>query len=166
MIDKTAKEEIVYSKSKFSGECGFCGIVAFSHRHPKGSLPKDFVVDDVPVEIPAEPISYEPGSMPGDTTVPLGETFYEPVKGEKILVTRWVVWPGYDFIFGVPAKDNPHHKLEAGFFQFRDTRAKTVRSGFYVDLEELNNLLVGFASIEQMSREHSPHLWKKTIPKE
>lgn len=84
---------------------------------------------------------------------------YEPKKGEKINVVFWVRYPSYDFIFGLPDKTNPFYKKEFGFFQFRDTRAKEIRQGFYVDQTELEEMVDGFQKIFSLSREKRLKEW-------
>lgn len=74
---------------------------------------------------------------------------YEPVKGEKINIVSWVKYPSYDFLFGYPDKTNPKSKKEVAFFQFRDTRAKKINQGFYLDECELNEMIEGFAKIKK-----------------
>lgn len=87
---------------------------------------------------------------------------YEPVKGEKITIIYWVRYPSYDFIFGIPHKTSPKYKKEVGFFQFRDTRAKKVKQGLYIDIQELEEMIEGFARIKFSSQKYgNKHLWKK-----
>lgn len=78
-----------------------------------------------------------------------GSFIFEPVKGEKINVVSWVRYPSYDFIFGYPDKTNPKSEKEVAFFQFRDTRAKKIKAGFYLDETELNEMVDGFSLIKK-----------------
>ena len=71
------------------------------------------------------------------------------VGGEKINVYVWIQWPSYDFIFGTPHKSSKHYGVEAGFFQYRDTRRKKTKAGFYVDKQELRCLVNGFQKLER-----------------
>ena len=77
---------------------------------------------------------------------------YFPSKNEEIDVLYWQRYPTYDFIFGVPVKTNKYYGQEAGFFQYRDTRAKRVYAGFYVDKIELKQLAKGFNMLLKSSR--------------
>ena len=74
---------------------------------------------------------------------------YEPNKGEKINIVSWVKYPSYDFLFGYPDKTNPKSEKEVAFFQFRDTRAKKIRAGFYLDECELDEMIDGFNKIKK-----------------
>lgn len=77
---------------------------------------------------------------------------YEPVAGEKVVVVKWVRYPSYDFIFGIPEPTSPRYKQEFGYFQFRNTKTKKVVMGFYADQCELEELLEGFGDIIEASR--------------
>jgi len=88
------------------------------------------------------------------------ELIYEPQPGELVHVLFWARYPDYDFIFGVPDAKSQRFDKEVGFFQLRDTRLKTVRQGFYLDLTECEELIKGFMLIHEQSRTNSPHLWK------
>ncbi len=76
-----------------------------------------------------------------------GYLTYTDGRGRAVDVLLWHRWPSYDFIFGVPAKTNPLRGVEAGFFQYRDTRKRNVSAGFYVDRRELEILVEGFTSL-------------------
>ncbi|MDF1498542.1 MAG: hypothetical protein P1P85_04290 [Patescibacteria group bacterium] len=91
---------------------------------------------------------YKESKVVGHKNIVFDELIYEPVKGEKINVVSWVRYPSYDFIFGCPAKDNPMSKNEVAFFQFRDTRTKEVKQGFYLDKTELDEMIDGFSKIK------------------
>jgi hypothetical protein len=110
-------------------------------------------------KIPRQVVEYKEGEMPD--AVPYEDLKYEPTDGEVIDVRLWCRWSCYDFIFGVPAKDSPKYALEVGFFQYRDTRLKTVPVGMYVDIVELEALVEGFSKLLEASKENSPHLWQK-----
>lgn len=114
----------------------------------------------IPIEIKSYPEGQEPKMDNHDSYE------YEPVDGEKIKVVFWVRYPSYDFIFGVPDKSSSKYEKEIGFFQFRDTRASKVISGFYIDIEECKELVKGFSDILATSIENSPHLWKEDKKKE
>ncbi len=77
--------------------------------------------------------------------------FYKVCRGQEIDVLRWIKWPGYDFIFGIPAKSNRYRKEESGFFQYRDRRRRKVKCGFYVDKTELKELYLGFKRLFELS---------------
>ena len=72
--------------------------------------------------------------------------FYD---NEKIQVRYWSVYPKYDFIFGVPTKKNKLYKTEKAFFQYRDTKNKKIKAGFYLDENELNDMIKGFKLIKK-----------------
>lgn len=111
-------------------------------------------------KIPAKVQSFNEGEDPKMEISDDG-LVYEPVKGQKVDVTYWVRYPSYDFIFGVPAKDNPYSKLEVGFFQYRNTKHKKVMMGLYVDCNELEEIAYGFAKIVEISKLMKTELWKK-----
>lgn len=77
---------------------------------------------------------------------------YRVNKAQQIDVIRWIKWPSYDFIFGVPAKTNMFRKKEAAFFQYRDTRRRKVKCGFYVDRGELKELYHGFKDLWERNK--------------
>ena len=110
----------------------------------------------ISTHIESFPEGNEPEKIPEDAVVT-----YEPVAGQLIHVIFWLRYPSYDFIFGVPDKMNPKYAEEISFFQFRDTRIKEVRAGFYLDIGETKGTLEGFRRILEVSKTHSPHLWKK-----
>ena len=101
------------------------------------------------VKIPNKVKTYKEGKEPGCKKVDFDELIYEPEKGEKINVVSWIRYPSYDFIFGYPADDNPKAEKEVAFFQFRDTRAKKIKSGFYLDATELDEMINGFSLIQK-----------------
>ena len=74
------------------------------------------------------------------------DLFYD---SEKIKIKLWCKWPSYDFIFGIPTKKNRHYKIERAFFQWRDTKKKKVKAGFYLDEVELNQIIKGFQLIKK-----------------
>lgn len=90
---------------------------------------------------------------------------YEPSQGEKIHILFWVRYPSYDFLFGVPDKTSPKYEKEIGFFQYRDTRTKTVMQGAYFDITEVEEMIAGFKQILSFSLEHSEHLWTSRVMK-
>ena len=59
-------------------------------------------------------------------------------------VLLWERWPSYDFIFGIPANVSPMAGKEAAFFQYRDSRTKRVKAGFFADEKELKIIIDGF----------------------
>jgi len=69
------------------------------------------------------------------------------IKGEEVAVLRWVRWPAYDFIFGVPEQTSKYYKGERGFFQYRDVRKGRRGACLYVDLGELRELVDGFTAL-------------------
>lgn len=107
---------------------------------------------------------YEVGKPPKQLSG-IEEIIYEPRKGEIVNVIYWVRYPEYDFIFGVPDQSSPKHEKEIGFFQFRDTRAKKVLAGCYIDIEECKEMIIGFSKILDFSKENSKHLWKQDLKK-
>lgn len=86
---------------------------------------------------------------------------YENAEGEKILVHLWVRFPSYDFIFGVPAKDNPKYEKEFGFFQFRKMKDGKAMSGWsiYVDQPELEEMQRGFTKLMDVSHVERTPEW-------
>lgn len=74
---------------------------------------------------------------------------------EIIEVLMWHKWPSYDFIFGVPHKSNPHYGVEKAFFQYRDTRKKEVKQGFYLDQIELDAIVNGFKKLQDYQSKSS-----------
>lgn len=112
------------------------------------------------LKIPSEVATYASATEKIATYIsPTDKLIYEPTKGEVIDVIFWVRYPDYDMIFGVPEKSNARFEKEVGFFQLRDTRAKTVKKGFYIDIAECEELIKGFTKILEVSKEHSKHLW-------
>lgn len=90
---------------------------------------------------------YPEGTQPKDINVTKYKTPYHYMDG-KVKVLLWCRWPSYDFIFGIPTKkDKKNYGKEWAFFQYRDTRAKKVKQGFYVDRGELLRLRQGFNKI-------------------
>jgi len=79
--------------------------------------------------------------------------FYK-INGERVDVFYWVRWPGYDFVFGKPAKDSRYYGIEEGFFQYRNKIKKKIVCGFYVDKKELEELIVGFSRLKSYSNPH------------
>jgi len=104
--------------------------------------------------------SYKEGSQPIDVPKNGDELVYEPVIGEKVLVTFWCRYPNYDFIFGVPDKSSPKYEKEISFVQFRDTREKKVKMGMYLDVEETQEMIAGMKKCLKVSKKNSPHIWK------
>lgn len=80
-----------------------------------------------------------------------GRLKYKVSNGQVIDVLYWHKWPSYDFIFGIPDKNNRFRKVEAGFFQYRDRRARKVKCGFYIDKRELDILIQGFKKIKKVN---------------
>ena len=114
-------------------------------------------------QIPTEVNAYPEGTFP---EIPAeAELTYEPQAGELIHVLLWERYPSYDFIFGVPAKTSPFYEKEVGFFQFRGTRAKVVRQGFYVDVLECLTMIDGFRKVRDVSKEHHRELWQEAESK-
>jgi hypothetical protein len=113
-------------------------------------------------KIPTVVQSFPEGTDPAPTTVEFDTLTYEPTKGELINVVYWVRFPSYDFIFGIPDETNPRYKKEVGFYQFRDTRTKTVPLGFYCDVLECLGLIKGFSEIKRFGSEKHP-LWKNVM---
>lgn len=111
-------------------------------------------------KIPCEVLTYDEGTQPVEITEQ-DELVYEPTVGEKINVCFWCRYPSYDFIFGTPDVSSPKHEKEIGFMQMRDTRAKSVRLGVYVDLEECEEIIEGMKRVLKESKTNSPHLWKQ-----
>lgn len=109
-------------------------------------------------------MTFQEGNNPPEIDTSQGMV-YEPVQGEKIHILFWVRYPSYDFIFGVPDKENPKHEKEIGFYQYRDTRAKKIMQGAYFDIEEVEEMIEGFKRILEFSIEHSSHLWTQRITK-
>ncbi len=103
-------------------------------------------------KIPNKPKKYKEDKEAGCKLVEFDELIYEPVKGEKIKVVSWVRYPSYDFIFGYLDKTNPKAEKEVAFFQFRDTRTKKIKSGFYLDATELDEVINGFSLIKKHGR--------------
>lgn len=68
-------------------------------------------------------------------------------KGEEIAVLRWIRWPSYDFIFGVPEPTSKYYKGERGFFQYRDSRKWRRGACMYLDLGELREMVEGFTAL-------------------
>ena len=101
------------------------------------------------VKIPNKVKTYKEGKEPGCKKVDFDELIYEPAKGEKINVVSWVRYPSYDFLFGYPDKTNPKAKKEVAFFQFRDTRTRKIKLGFYLDATELSEVINGFSLIQK-----------------
>ena len=102
------------------------------------------------LKIPNEVDKYEEGKERGCEETKYGEYFvYEPNKGEKINIIAWIKYPSYDFLFGFPDKTNPMSKKEVAFFQFRDTRTKKIKQGFYLDATELDEMINGFSLIKK-----------------
>lgn len=85
---------------------------------------------------------------------------YRPKPDELILVHAWYRYPSYEFIFGVPDKSNHHYGKEVAFFQFRDTRTKTIQQGFYIDCCELEEMVTGFSKLLGISKSERPDMWK------
>ena len=118
--------------------------------------------------IPKKIVTYDEGKNPPDEQDIRNSdnTFYYRNKDEKIEVIYWVRYPAYDMIFGIPVKgENKKYKKEVGFFQFRDTNAKKIREGFYLDVVEVLELVRGFARMVDISKDNSPELWKKYYEK-
>lgn len=88
---------------------------------------------------------------------------YEPVAGETIHVTFWVRYPHYDFIFGVPTKENPHYQKEFGYFAFRKNREGRLFGGWsiYVDQTELEEMKFGWSRVLEVSERERVEEWKK-----
>src|SRR3990167_7145093 len=103
------------------------------------------------IQIPQKIAEYTEGTEKQRTIKHKKLLEYITGDGDPIDVVYWVRWPSYDFIFGVPGKKNKYRKEEVGFFQFRDTRHKKIREGFYVDEEELRCLVRGFKKIKKLS---------------
>ena len=112
-------------------------------------------------KIPTQITAFDNGGKPIDISNDGDDLNYEPVNGEIINVLIWERWPSYDFIAGVPALNNPRYGDEIGFFQFRDTRAKEVKLGIYVDIKECFSIIHCFKKIRDISQITSPHLWAK-----
>ena len=110
-------------------------------------------------KIPTKIESFEEGKAPEMVVSDEGLT-YEPRKGEVVDVMYWVRYPSYDFIFGVPAKESKYYEKEVGFFQLRNTKAKRVMVGVYVDCNELEELAYGFKKIVNISKLNRPEIWQ------
>ena len=105
------------------------------------------------LKIPNKVDKYDEDKESGCEKTEYEECFvYEPNKGEKINVVAWIKYPSYDFIFGYPDRTNPKAEKEAAFFQFRDTRTKKIKSGFYLDAIELDEVINGFSLIKKHGR--------------
>lgn len=113
-------------------------------------------------EIPQKVQSYSKSVFDKTTHIERNIPFtYRPMPNELILVHGWYRYPSYDFIFGVPDKSNPKYGKEVAFFQFRDTRTKKVRQGFYIDCCELEEMVDGFSKLLEVSRIQRPEMWKE-----
>jgi len=111
--------------------------------------------------IPTTVQTYVEGTV--EPSVTTGETMvYTPVEGEDIMVTLWVQYPSYDFIFGLPAPSSPKYKDEYGFFCFRKKTEDKVVSywSVYVDRAELEEMQKGFTELAAASRIMRPHEWQ------
>ncbi|MCK4636181.1 MAG: hypothetical protein KAT32_04950 [Candidatus Moranbacteria bacterium] len=101
------------------------------------------------LKIPNKIETYKEDKESGVIIEDIGQLVYEPVKGEKINIVSWIKYPSYDFLFGFPDKTNPKSEKEVAFFQFRDTRAKKIKAGFYLDECELDEMIDGFNKIKK-----------------
>lgn len=77
-------------------------------------------------------------------------------KGEEIAVLRWIRWPSYDFIFGVPEPTSKYYKDERGFFQYRDSRKGRRGACLYLDLGELREMVDGFTTLLKHAESRRP----------
>jgi len=75
--------------------------------------------------------------------------FFEPEHEALIKVEYWVRYPSYDYIFGIPVKDNPRAKKEVAFFVYRDGKSKK-HYGQYYDSKELKNMVDGFKYLQNI----------------
>jgi len=115
----------------------------------------------MPNKIPKEVKSFKEGSAKEQKYLSDAPAIYEPIKGEVIDVYLWIRYPSYDFIFGVPNKANPNYKKELGFFQYRDSRTRTVLVGMYIDRQELDEMVEGFSRLRDVSKDTRPDMWNK-----
>lgn len=115
---------------------------------------------DQETKIANKPIAYKENTVEDHAKELPDPLTYDIREGERILVYGWFRYPAYDFIFGVPAPDNPHYGQEVGFFQYRDTRTKEIRQGFYVDCQELLEMVEGFSKIFNISKATRPEMWR------
>src|SRR3990167_3379649 len=102
------------------------------------------------MKVPNQPRRYRPGG--GNKTIKYKVPLTYNAGRNAIDVLCWNRWPNYDFIFGVPASGSRYYNDEAAFFQYRDTRRKRVKCGFYVDKRELAILARGFKILEKYSK--------------
>jgi len=118
------------------------------------------------IKIPDQVAKYKPGgkNVSKKHFVPMR---YQSGK-DAIDVFLWHCWPSYDFIFGLPSKSSRYYKSEAAFFQYRDTRARKIKCGFYVDKRELDILVKGFVMLSaaafRESRRRSAKIANKEKP--
>ena len=116
-------------------------------------------------KIPNTIVSYKEGFEPDTHPTAEQSLVYEPTEGELIHVVSWVRYPSYDFIFGIPDPKNPKYEKEIGFFQYRDTRAKRVLIGVYLDVQEIIEFIEGFVLLRNNSQLNSPKLWQEFLNK-
>jgi len=91
------------------------------------------------------------------------EVILEVAEDEKIVVLFQSRFPDYDFIFGIPHETNKHFEKEVAFYQFRDTRKKEIKQGFYLDRQELEDIVKGFWLVKEASKIMRPDVWKEKV---
>ena len=82
-----------------------------------------------------------------DEAIAEEDLFFQPTVGEMIKITSWVRYPDYDWLFGHPTADSPRAEKEAAFYIFR-SRRKNTQHGFYLDEQELNDIINGLVKVQ------------------
>ena len=75
------------------------------------------------------------------------DLFFQPSLGEMVKINTWIRYPDYDWLFGVPTFDSPRYAKEEAFYIFRN-RTNDVQHGFYLDKQELTDLIMGLLKIQ------------------
>ncbi len=83
---------------------------------------------------------------------------HKDARGHNVLVYKWVRYPSYEFIFGIPAPDSPKHELEYSYFEFRKQGGGWQ---FYADQNELEEMIQGFIAVLNASQSARPDEWHK-----
>lgn len=110
------------------------------------------------MKIPNEPKKYNEGSVKDEVKTENCSAYY-PRPDEPVNILLLSQYPSYDIMVGVPCKESPKWEKEIAFFSYRNADTG-VKVQFYLDINEVKELIQGLQMALEESKNNSKHLWE------